>query len=130
MERAINLYNFLVENFDEEKYYSKYEICQALSNIYHYDENDTRKCREIEKDVNIINSSGLVNHIIVSSRIGYKIGTREQVKKYLTRMISKSLRSLVRDKKLAKRVGLEGQLGFDLNTGEIEELLVFLKRSE
>lgn len=130
MERAINLYNFLVENFDVEKYYSKYEICQALNHIYHYNENDTRKCREIEADVNKINSSGLVNCIIVSNRTGYKIGTKEQVKKYLTKMISRSLRSLVRDKKLAKRAGLDGQLGFDFNTGEIEELLVFLKRSE
>lgn len=130
MERAMMLYNFLVENFEEDKYFSKYEICKALSSIYYYDENETRKCRAIEQDVNKINSSGMVNCIIVSNKTGYKIGTKEQVKKYLTKMISRSLRSLVRDKKLAKRAGLYGQLGFDLDTGEIEELLVFLKRSE
>ena len=75
-------------------------------------------------------NSRIDKRIIVSNKTGYKIGTKEQVKKYLTKMISRSLRSLVRDKKLAKRAGLDGQLGFDLDTGEIEELLVFLKRSE
>ena len=126
MERALRLYDFLLKNYDEGKYYSKYEICKELSDLYYYDENETRKCRAIEKDVNKINSSGLFNHVIVSNKTGYKIGNKEQVKKYLTKMICRDLRSLVRNKRIQKMVGLDGQLEFDFDNGIIDEFLVYL----
>lgn len=127
MNRQEALYNFLVDNYDEERYISKKEICENLNEYYSFNPNDTRMCREIERDCHTINFSSEFDRIIVSSRKGYKIGNKEQIKKYIERLYKRDLKSLARTSVLRKKNSLDGQLTTDDNFGEVlSEIRVYI----
>jgi ribosomal protein L23 len=113
MNREKALYNYLIQNYDEERYISKYEICKDLSEYYNYNPEDTRICREIESDVSRINFSAEFDKIIVSSKKGYKIGNKEQIKNYIERLYNRDLKSLARTSIIRKKNSLDGQVVAD-----------------
>lgn len=127
MDREKALYNYLVENYDEDRYISKFEICQNLNEFYSFNPEDTRICREIERDCRTINFSGEFDKIIVSSRKGYKIGNKEQIKTYIERLYKRDLKSLARTSVLRKKNSRDGQLEADDNFGDVlNEIRVYI----
>lgn len=127
MEREQALYDFLVKNYDEEKYISKYEICQNLKDYYEYDVEDSRKCREIELDVSRINFSASFDKIVVSNRKGYKIGNKSQIKDYIARLYKRDLKSLARTSVLRKKNSRDGQAVADEDFSEVlDEINVYI----
>lgn len=110
--RQNTLYNYLVENYDEEAFIPKAQIVNDLD-CYNANENETRFCRTMELDVRAINSSDEYDKIIVSNRIGYKIGNKAQVSAYLKRLFKRDFKSLKRNWLLTKKKGLNGQAFFD-----------------
>lgn len=127
MDREKALYNYLVENYDEDRYISKFEICQNLNEFYSFNPDETRICREIERDCRTINFSGEFDKIIVSNRKGYKIGNKEQIKTYIERLYNRDLRSLARTSVLRKKNSRDGQLEADDNFGDIlNEIRVYI----
>lgn len=77
------LYNFLKDNYSDDKYLSKREIVNALPEYYEIKEGETRVCRDIEFDVRDINADSTIQKIIVSSHKGYKLGNPQQVHDYV-----------------------------------------------
>lgn len=127
MSREKALYEYLIKNYDESRYISKYEICKDLSEFYNYNPNDTRICREIESDVSKINFSGDFDKIIVSNRKGYKIGNKEQIKAYIERLYKRDLKSLARTSVLRKKNSLNGQMTTDNDFNEVlNEIKVYV----
>ena len=127
MDREKALYDYLIKNYDEERYISKYEISKDLSDFYFYDPNDSRKCREIEEDVLKINFSSEYDKIIVSNRKGYKIGNKEQIKTYIGRLYKRDKKSLARTSVLRKKNSLDGQLTTDDDFNEVlSEIRVYI----
>ena len=110
-ERA--LYDYLIKNYSEDRYISKYEICKDLSEFYIYDPEETRICRDIENDVARINFSAEFDKIIVSNKKGYKIGNKEQIKNYIERLYNRDKKSLARTSVLRKKNSLDGQVVAD-----------------
>ena len=127
MSREQALYNFLVDNYEEEKFISKFEICKNLEDFYKYNPDDTRICREIEEDVSKINFSSDFDKIVVSSKKGYKIGNKEQIRKYIDRLYKRDLKSLARTSVLRKKNSRDGQLEADNDFGEVlNEIRVYI----
>lgn len=127
MSRENALYEYLIKNYDEDKYISKYEICKDLSDYYTYNPEDTRMCREIESDVLKINFSANFDKIIVSSRKGYKIGNKEQIKAYIERLYKRDRKSLARTSVLRKKNSYDGQLTTGDDFSEVlEEIKVYV----
>ena len=127
MDREKALYNFLVENYDEERYISKYEICQKLNEHYKYNAGDQRGCREIEKDVSKINFSGEFDRIVVSCKKGYKIGNKSQIRDYIYKLYRRDLKSLARTSVLRKKNSKDGQLVASDSFGDVlNEIKVYV----
>ena len=119
--RQWDLYNYLKDNYDTEKYISKSEI---VSGVFGYEvkEGETRYCRDIEFDVRLINENEKTQKIIVSSQKGYKIGTPKQVHDYLWSREIEAKRSLVLTYKLRHKAELNGQ--FRLQFGKSERNII------
>lgn len=127
MSREQALYNFLIQNYSEDRYISKYEICQNLSEYYFYNPDDTRICRIIENDVSKINFSAEFDKIIVSNKKGYKIGNKEQIRAYISRLYKRDKKSLARTSILRKKNSLDGQTTADEEfSGMLDEIRVYL----
>ena len=77
------LYNFLKDNYSDNKYISKKEICDALPEYFQIKDGETRVCRDIEFDVRDINADQTIQKIIVSNKEGYKLGNPSQVHDYV-----------------------------------------------
>lgn len=124
-ERA--LYDYLIKNYSEDRYISKYEICKDLKDFYVYDPEETRICRDIENDVARINFSAEFDKIIVSNKKGYKIGNKEQIKKYIERLYKRDKKSLARTSVLRKKNSLDGQMSADEDFVEVlNEIRVYI----
>ena len=54
------LYRFLKDNYSDDKYISKTEICNELPEYYSIKEGETRLCRDIEFDVRDINADATI----------------------------------------------------------------------
>lgn len=127
MSREKALYDFLIDNYEDERYISKFEICQNLKDFYEYNPEDTRMCREIESDVSKINFSGEFDKIIVSNKKGYKIGNKAQIKDYINRLYKRDLKSLARTSVLRKKNSRDGQLEANDNFNEVlDEIRVYI----
>lgn len=127
MSREKALYEFLIDNYEDDRYISKFEICQNLKDFYEYNPEDTRMCREIESDVSKINFSGEFDKIVVSSRKGYKIGNKTQIKDYINRLYKRDLKSLARTSILRKKNSRDGQLEATDNFNEVlDEIRVYI----
>lgn len=108
--RQWDLYNYLKDNYSEEKFISKTEIAEALPQHYDSADNSTRYLRIIENDVNLINHSDTIQKIIVSNKRGYKIGNEAQVEKYLNTRFKRDFKSLKLTYSLIKKAKLDEQM--------------------
>ena len=68
----------------------------------------------IRKDVRAINRSDETEHIIISSKKGYKIATKEEAARYIEKRFRRDLKSLKLDWHLKKKYGLDGQINIDM----------------
>ncbi len=68
------------------KYISKEEIARALPTYYNVNDKSTRYLREIEADVELLNTNlDASQRIIVSNKQGYKIASLEDYREYIAR---------------------------------------------
>ena len=108
--RQWELYKYLISNYDEDVYISKEKICEDLPKYYKIIKEETRVCRAIENDVRVINSSNIIQKIIVSNKFGYKIGSEKEVNDYIKKRFKRDLKSLKLDWFLARKVNMDGQM--------------------
>ena len=128
--RQWTLYNYLKEHYDPKRYISKNEIVSALPQYYEIKEGETRTCRDIEFDVRDINSSEIIQKIIVSNSKGYKIGTKEQVANYIVSRIEEAKRSLVLSYKLAHKAELNNQARITFGKDERNVIEAYIKEEK
>lgn len=110
--RQWKLYNLLKERGDN--WTQQEEIANALYFEYLPDcdadnFHNTTAAKEISKDVQAINSSGVIQKIILSGNKGHKLATEEEADKYIGKRILSAVASLNRAKLLAKKAGKDGQ---------------------
>lgn len=103
------LYNYLKDNYSEDRYISKKEIVNALPEYYEIKEGETRLCRDIEFDVRDINKDITIQKIIVSNKKGYKIGNPEQAHDYILNNIAAAKENLKHYYKLRHKAELNNQ---------------------
>lgn len=119
------LYRYLKKNYADGVYISKKQICEDIKQ-YHYSATQTRMCREIEVDVRALNQSDEIEKIIVSNRVGYKIGNMKEVLEYLVTREKRDKKSLALTSKLWNKAKLNRQEQIDLDTDEITEVESFM----
>lgn len=88
--RSWRLYDFLMECYQDielhNKYITKEQIARALPSYYNVNDKSTRYLREIEADVELLNTNlDPTQHIIVSNKTGYKIASLEDYREYIAR---------------------------------------------
>ncbi len=103
------LYNYLKDNYSDDKYISKKEIVNALPEYYEIKEGETRLCRDIEFDVRDINADATIQKIIVSNQKGYKLGNAEQVHDYVWNNIIAHKQNLKHYYSLKRKAELNNQ---------------------
>lgn len=113
--RQWDLYNFLKSQFEEGRYISKKEICNALPQHYDFNTKQTRLCRIIENDVRAINECNIIQKIIVSNHNGYKIGSKEECERYIEKRFIRDLKNLKLNWALSKKMNLDGQMRLTIN---------------
>lgn len=120
-KRQKQLYTWLLNSSKIDNFYkSKEFICRALSHIYprfleDSSEHNSAAFALLRNDVRAINRSDEVEKIIISSKKGYKIATKEEAEKYIEKRFKRDLKSLKLDWHLKKKCGLDGQLDIELN---------------
>lgn len=92
--RERDLYNFLKENKYNPRYISKREIALALPEHYNSEETHSRYLTIIESDVKNINYNVGIEDVIVSSKIGYKIGNEKEIEEYIKKRFERDFKSL------------------------------------
>ena len=111
--RQWKLYNFLKDQGDS--WTQQNVIADALWIEYGKPDTDatlfhnTAAAREISKDVQVINGSGVIQKIILSGNKGHKLATEEEADKFIGKRILSAVASLNRAKQLAKKAGRDGQ---------------------
>ena len=111
------LYNFLKDNYEDGLYISKETICTWLPEHYQIKDNETRTCRTIENDIREINNCDLIQKIIVSNKVGYKIGNKEECLRYLKKRWDRDIKSIELNRKLSEKVGLDNQMRLTFGKG-------------
>ena len=108
--RHYKLYEYLKDNYEEGKFISKQQICKDLKDFYQINEKETRYCRKLEEDVREINDDETLTKIIVSNKKGYKIGSKEEVQKYIKKRMLRDVKSINLTRKLARKYKLDRQM--------------------
>ena len=108
--RQYKLYEYLKEHYEDGVYISKQKICEDLKEHYQINENATRVCRALERDVRIINDDDTLTKIIVSNSKGYKIGSKVEVQKYIKKRMLRDVKSINLTRKIAKKYKLDKQM--------------------
>ena len=113
-ERQERLYQFLLEKSSTNQYISKEEICYNLPEFYpRFEEKSTehnsRAFSTIRNDVRAINRSD-VEKIVVSSKKGYKIATKDEAIDFINNRFKRDLSSLKTNWNLKRKVGLNNQV--------------------
>lgn len=127
------LYNFLKDNSD--KWVKQVEIAVALPNYFFYTEEDlldfhNSNCRKaITRSIRNLNSSSVIQKIILSTGKGIKIATREEYEAHIGRKIMSAVRHLQRVKKLADKASMDGQTRIVFNR-ERDTIEAFIKNYE
>lgn len=119
------LYRYLKKNYAEGVYISKYQICQDIEQ-YKYNTKQTRMCRDIESDIRALNSSDEIHKIIVSNRVGYKIGNKQEVWEYLMKREDKQRNSYILTNKLWEKARLNKQMRETYGTQERDTIESFM----
>lgn len=114
--RHYKLYEYLKDNYEEGKFISKQQICKDLNEFYKMREKETRYCRKLEEDVREINDDETLTKIIVSNKKGYKIGSKEEVQKYIKKRMLRDVKSINLTRKLARKYKLDKQFQIVFNS--------------
>lgn len=114
--RHYKLYEYLKDNYEEGKFISKQQICKDLNEFYKMNEKETRYCRKLEEDVREINDDETLTKIIVSNKKGYKIGSKEEVQKYIKKRMLRDVKSINLTRKLARKYKLDKQFQIVFNS--------------
>lgn len=114
--RHYKLYEYLKDNYEEGKFISKQQICKDLNEFYKMNEKETRYCRRLEEDVREINDDENLTKIIVSNKKGYKIGSKEEVQKYIKKRMLRDVKSINLTRKLARKYKLDKQFQIVFNS--------------
>lgn len=98
----------------ENRWFSKEEICYILYQYYPRYAEETSKqnssaFRNLRRDIREINM-GDIEQIIISSDIGYKLATKEDIDVYLKRKLKTALRELKLYWNLKSKQEKDGQL--------------------
>lgn len=120
------LYRYLKKNYADDKFITKQQICEDTK-AYKFDKNSKRLCRAIEQDIRVINESEVIQKIIVSNKTGYKIGNKEEVKKYIDKRFKRDLKSLKLNWKLINKVKLDKQTRLTFETQARNTIETFIK---
>ena len=123
--RQWKLYNFLKDQGDNwtqqnviaEALWLEYDMPDTDSKLFH----STGAAKEISNDVQAINSSGVIQKIILSGNKGHKLATEEEAEKYIGKRIVSAVAALNRAKLLAKKAGRDGQ--YRLVFGKEKEII-------
>lgn len=107
--RQFKLYEFLKNNYEDGRFISKKEICEALPEFYTFKSDTNRHNVDIEKDIREINDWENMQKCIVSNKKGYKIGSEEECNEYLSRRFDSIFKSLKSLHAIKKRLEQNGQ---------------------
>ena len=120
-KRQKELYEFLIDEFitGQKDWNSKEKISSQLEDYYpryleKSSEHNSRAYAIIRQDVRAINRSDEAEHIIISSKKGYKIATKEEAVKYIEKRFRRDLKSLKLDWHLKKKYDLDRQISIDM----------------
>ena len=113
--RCYKLYEYLKDNYQDGVYISKEQICEDLSEFYQINPNQTRICRNLERDVRLINDDDTLSKIIVSNSTGYKIGSKVEVQKYIKKRMLRDVKSITLTRKIARKYKLDKQFQMVFN---------------
>lgn len=130
-KRQIELYEYLKKH---TQYVSAEDIiCAALHQLYPTDyarstDHLGAAYATLRADVRAINASDLEN-IIVSSKKGYKIATKEEAVRFVEKRMIRDLKSLKINWNLKRKIGNDGQHTMT-DEGLIEEIKTYINRKE
>lgn len=127
-ERQQGLYNYLMSKANQDRYITKEEIASDLSDFYPRSrelssEHKSSAFNNLRGDVRAINSSN-AEKIIVSSTIGYKIGTKKEAIKYIRDRFRRDVKSIKLNRRLLKKVGAHDQLQMNNDVIRVIETFV------
>lgn len=121
-DRQKALYDYLLSHKNESRYIPKIEI--AMNVGYAWCIGSQRNGRDIEFDVRELNDSE-IEHIIVSSKQGYKIATnKDELEEYFNGLKTIFEKKFYRYKALKKKAAKEGFYQVDFEANEIKEYSV------
>lgn len=130
-QRQKKLYAFLLEKSTTNRYISKEEICTALSELYPRNKERTSEHSSvafglIRKDIRAINGSDAYK-IVVSSKKGYKIATKQEALEFIDRRFKRDLKSLKINWNLKSKIANDGQ--YRISSEDMwEEVKTFMER--
>lgn len=107
------LYNLLKNNPDRR--FTQIEIVYALKEFYDtsfYNDqfHDSAARHLLTKDIRAINSSDVIQKIIISNSKGVKIASAAEFEKYIGAEFAAIFRKLERTRQKARKAGLDGQM--------------------
>lgn len=107
------LYNLLKSNPD--RYLTQLSIVYALKDFYDtsfYNDqfHDSAARMQLTMDIRTINSSDVIQKVIISNRNGVKIANREEFEQYINAEFAAIFRKLARTRQKARKAGLDGQM--------------------
>ena len=106
------LYNFLKEQGDE--WTTQYEVAFAL--VEHYGKpdkdnfHDSKARLQMTRDIRKINTSSVIQKVIISSPKGIKIANAEEFDRHVQKEIKAAIRKLLRAKQKAAKGQMDGQM--------------------
>lgn len=110
--RQWKLYNFIKDRGNN--WTSQIEIAYALIDEYgggwtddHFHSSGAAK--DISEDVQAINSSSVIQKIVLSGNKGHKLATEEEADKFIGKRIMCAVAQLNRAKKLSRKASKDGQ---------------------
>lgn len=120
------LYDLLMQMSDRTDYISKQEIANLLPNYYTFYTDSQRNCVDMEEDVRSINNNDEYDHIVISNKNGYKIGSKEETENYIRKLFKRDFKSLKRNYRLAKKCRLDNQLQITEDGMNINKIETFI----
>lgn len=107
------VYNLLKNNPD--RYMTQQEVVFALQQWFSLDFtqdtfHDSKARHTLTKDIRAINSSDVIQKIIIANRRGVKIASSEEFALYINSEFAAIFRRLARTRQKAKKAGLDGQM--------------------
>lgn len=107
------VYNLLKNNPD--RYMTQQEVVSTLQQWFSLDFtqdtfHDSKARHTLTKDIRAINSSDVIQKIIIANRRGVKIASSEEFALYINSEFAAIFRRLARTRQKAKKAGLDGQM--------------------